>query len=268
MMLTPTPFPLGAIIMGVNPCAVDTVSCHMVHCDPQEVLHLKHSAERGIGPIELDEIDIVGDFPLEEVQNKSKGFEFCMEHVDSYFANAPNLTCTVGKFPEKHSSDYCWGGCPGALQEAMHIFKAFYPDVEERMKKIHYVVGEVNGSLDVKDDEKVLFVGDCVKWKGSINGKPVTIEGDYKTTREVDEGQTKSNDMILKIVKETVRALWNRSSKYVHVKGCTVSVAQHVTYLSRMAGIPDINFDRRFVVGTNVAYLQMRIGRFLNRLFG
>ena len=37
MMLTPTPFPLGAIVMGTNSCAVDTVGCHMVHADPKEV---------------------------------------------------------------------------------------------------------------------------------------------------------------------------------------------------------------------------------------
>ena len=64
MMLTPTPFHLGAIIMGVNPCAVDAVGCHMVHVDPRDVVHLNHAAERGIGPIDLDEIEVVGDYPL------------------------------------------------------------------------------------------------------------------------------------------------------------------------------------------------------------
>ena len=28
----------------------------------------------------------------------------------AFFADAENLRCTVGTFPEKHSRDYCWGG--------------------------------------------------------------------------------------------------------------------------------------------------------------
>jgi hypothetical protein len=74
--------------------------------------------------------------------------------------------------------------------------------------------------------------------------------------------------MILKILGAKIHALMNRRSKYVHVKGCPVSVGQHVTYLSALGKIPDVNFDKRFVVGVNVAYWQMRINRFLKRLFG
>jgi uncharacterized protein (DUF362 family) len=268
MMLTPTPFPMGAILMGVNSCAVDTVGCHMVHVDPKDLIHLRLTSERGFGPMDLDEIDVAGDFPLEEVQAKTKGFEFCMEHVDDYFREHPNLSCKIGKFPESHSEDYCWGGCPGALQEAVHIFRGFYPDIDERMKKIRYVVGEVNGDLGIEDGEKVLFVGSCTKWQGSLNGDAIDIRGNYRSPSQVDERKTSSNDMVLKIVGASWKALKNRNKKYVHVEGCPVSVGQHVTYLSSLAGIPDVNFDRRLVVGVNIAYWQMRINRLLNRLFG
>ena len=268
MMLTPTPFPLGAIVMGINPCAVDTVCCHMVHCNPDDVKHLKFCGERGIGPTNLNEIEIIGDYPLEEVQGKTTNFEFCMERVDDYFKDSKSLSCTVGTFPEGHSTDYCWGGCPGALQEAMHINKGFFPNVDDTMSKVHYVVGAVEGPLEVEDGAKVLFVGDCTKWKGELNGSHVEIEGDYKTTSEVDARKGKSNDMVSKIVGAKTHALLNSSSPYVHVKGCPVSVGQHVTYLSGLGKIPDANFDKRFVVGVNVAYWQMRINRFLNNLFG
>jgi len=53
MMLTPTPFPMGAIVMGTNSCAVDTVGCHMVHVDPKELIHLRFASERGFGPADL-----------------------------------------------------------------------------------------------------------------------------------------------------------------------------------------------------------------------
>ena len=45
MMLTPTPFDLGAIVMGTNSCAVDTVGCHMVHVEPAG----PHSPQNGLG---------------------------------------------------------------------------------------------------------------------------------------------------------------------------------------------------------------------------
>jgi uncharacterized protein (DUF362 family) len=82
MMLTPTPFPLGAIIMGTNSCAVDTVGCHMVRVNPGELVHLRYAAQRGYGPMALDQIDVVGDYPLEEVQRRTENFKFCVERID------------------------------------------------------------------------------------------------------------------------------------------------------------------------------------------
>lgn len=268
MMLTPTPFPMQAILMGSNSCAVDTVGCHMVNVEPKDLIHLRMAAERGFGPMTLDEIEVAGDYPLEEVQYNTRNFELCMEHVDNYFKDYRSLSCVVGTFPEAHSEDYCWGGCPGALQEAIHIYKGAYPDIDDRMRKIRYVVGKVDGPLNLAPDERVIFAGDCTRWQGTINGEQVKIEGNYKTTSQVDSRKTKSNDMLLKILGAKWHALRNRSSRYVHATGCPVSVGKHVSYLSSMGKIPDVNFDRRTVVRINLTYWQMRLNRFLNRFFG
>lgn len=268
MMLTPTPFPMGAVVMGTNSCAVDTVCCHMVHVDPRDVIHLRLASERGFGPMDLEQIQVAGDFPLDEVRDKCKTFELCMELIDDYFGRDGNLTCTVGSFPEAHSRDYCWGGCPGALQEAMHIFKMYYPDVLQTMGKLRYVVGKVEGPLNLAPDEKVLFAGDCTSWQGTIDGKPVTIESTYRSTAQVDVHHTRSNDMILKILAPLVNCFMNRSSRYFHATGCPVSVGAHVNYLSSIAKIPNVNFDPRNLVPINVAYWKMRCGRAWTRLRG
>ncbi|MBC8439085.1 MAG: DUF362 domain-containing protein [Deltaproteobacteria bacterium] len=265
MMLTPTPFDMGAIVMGTNSCAVDTVCAHMVNVDPNDVIHLKLTAERGFGPINLEEITVLGDFPLEEMQKKTRDFQFCMEHIDSYFDTSPNLSCTVGTFPEKHSPDYCWGGCPGSLQESMHIFRAFYPEIEKEMGKVRYVVGKVEGPLNLEKNERVIFAGDCTSWEGKIDGEHVKIENAYKTTSEVDEKKAKSNDLQKKIISATLHGLFNKK-RYIHMKGCPTSVAQHVNYLSSMAKIPNINFDSRLVFGVNTSYYRMRFNRFFNHL--
>jgi len=265
MMLTPTPFDMGAIIMGTNSCAVDVVCAHMVNVNPKDVIHLKFASERGFGPINLEEIEVKGDFPLAEMQEKTKNFEFCMEHIDSYFDKSPNLTCIVGTFPEKHSPDYCWGGCPGALQEAMHIFRVFYPEIEKEMGKVRYVVGKVEGPLNLEKREKVIFAGDCTSWEGEIDGEHIKIESTYKTTSEVDEKKAKSNDLQLKIISATLHALFNKK-RYIHMTGCPISVAQNVNYLSSMAKIPNLNFDSRLVFGVNAGYYKMRFNRFFNHL--
>lgn len=267
MMLTPTPFDLGAIVMGTNSCAVDTVGCHMVNVDPNDLVHLKYASERGFGPMDLEQIEVGGDFPLAEVQTKTKNFEFCLERIDDYFGEETNLSCTVGTFPEKHSPDYCWGGCPGALQEAMHIFRGVYPDVDKKMGKVRYVVGNVKGPLNLADDERVIFMGNCTRWEGKINGESVKIEGSYQTACEVDETKTKHNDMLLKFIATQFHTLRNKSSRYIHVKGCPVSVAQHVNYLAAMAKVRNPNFDSRLVFQVNASYYQMHFKRFANRLF-
>lgn len=266
MMLTPDPFPMGVIIMGTNSCAVDTVGCHMVNIEPDLVLHLKHTSERGYGPMDLSQIDLGGDYPLEELQHKNRNFRFFLERVDKFFNNKGNLSCTVGTFPEKHSKDYCWGGCPGALQEAIHIYKTSRPEILEDIHNIRYVVGNVSEDLNLKKGEKVLFAGDCASFNGKINGTHISIESKYKSSHQVDEKHTKSNDMIRKTFSVLKNVLFNRNKNYLRAYGCPVSVGDHVHYISSLGGIKNINFNPKLVFSVNLAYIQMRFHKFINKL--
>lgn len=268
MMLTPTPFSMGAIVMGTNSCAVDTVGCHMVGVDPDDLIHLKYSSERGFGPMDINHIDVSGDFPLDEVRERNQSFQFCLERIDDYFNGHGPITCTVGSFPEAHSREYCWGGCPGALQEAMHINRAYYPDIDRQMKKVRYVVGKVEGPLNLAEDERVIFAGDCCEWEGDIGGEHVKIESEYKSPEHFDARATRSNDMILKILGPVLHCMANRSSRYIRARGCPVSVGSHVNYLAAMAKIANANFDFRNIIPVNVAYWRMRMNRAFNRIFG
>jgi hypothetical protein len=68
---------------------------------------------------------------------------------------------------------------------------------------------------------------------------------------------------------KTANALWdrfrNRKSRYIHARGCTLSVAEHVHHISSMARVKNVNFDPRLILPVNIAYWQMRTKRFLNR---
>ena len=265
MMLTPDPFPMGVIIMGTNSCAVDTVGCHMVNIEPASLIHLKHTSERGFGPMDLRQIELGGDYPLEELQHKNKKFRFFLEKVDKYFNNKGNLKCTVGTFPEEHSKDYCWGGCPGALQEAIHIYKTSQPEVLNDIHSIRYVVGNVTEDLNLRKGEKVLFAGDCVSFNGKINGTPIKIVSNYKSTQQVNERHTKSNDMIKKTFLALKNVFLNRNKDYLRAHGCPVSVGDHVHYVSSLGNIRNMNFNLKLVFGVNRAYFLMRLHRFINK---
>jgi len=131
---------------------------------------------------------------------------------------------------------------------------------------VRYVVGRLEGPLELAEGERVIFAGDCTRWEGRIDGESVSIEDSY--VRHCDKGvaKTQSNDMLLKIMGALWLCLRRRSSRHIQVKGCPVSVAQHVSYLSSLGKIPNPNFDPRMVVPVNIAYWQMRFNRFLNRI--
>ena len=116
------------------------------------------------------------------------------------------------------------------------------------MKKVRYVVGKVDQPLDLDDDERVIFAGSCTSWKGTIDGKDVTIESSYKTYGEVNEKKTKSNDMLLKTAKTLWKCFRRRSSRYMHAKGCPLSVAENVNFLSALGKIDNPNFDPRLLI--------------------
>jgi hypothetical protein len=140
--------------------------------------------------------------------------------------------------------------------------------VDKDMKKIRYVVGKVEGPLNLADDEKVIFAGSCTSWKGRIRNEDVTIESGYKTAGEVDETRTRTNDMLYKTFSTLFKSFLNRNANYLHAKGCTLSVAEHVHYLSALAKVKNPVFDPRLSVLLTITYWQMRIKRFFNRLVG
>jgi uncharacterized protein (DUF362 family) len=59
--------PLNLILAGTNPLTVDTVCAHLMGFDPHKIFTLKLCAEKGLGEIDLDRIEIVGE-PLESVK--------------------------------------------------------------------------------------------------------------------------------------------------------------------------------------------------------
>ncbi len=55
------PVNLNILAAGTNPVSVDSICSRIMGYDPRSISHVKLSSKRGVGPINLDEIEVVGD---------------------------------------------------------------------------------------------------------------------------------------------------------------------------------------------------------------
>jgi uncharacterized protein (DUF362 family)/ferredoxin len=55
-----TPKKLGLVIVGNNPLAVDSIACRLMGIEPGRVKHLKIASKAGLGPVDLEEIELHG----------------------------------------------------------------------------------------------------------------------------------------------------------------------------------------------------------------
>ncbi len=264
-MLTPIPFPLGLIVLGTNPVATDVVCCHLLGLDPRRVTHIRLAGERGLGPLDLAEIAVLGDVTLEEAQRRTQGFELTLDGVEAIF-NGPqsNLTTHAGPPPDPEHSTYCWGGCPGALFEAVQIVQAVQPGVYRQVRPLQIGFGDLRGRPIVPaEGEQVLFIGDCARFEGAIDGRPVSIPCCYIPRQERDPRRAKSDDLLVKIVKFIWLWLRHGRRRVVRIPGCPVSVAENVLTLTAFGGTRNPYLDRRILFRFAWNYLLHRARRFL-----
>jgi uncharacterized protein (DUF362 family) len=78
--LSGLPVELGMLIIGTNPVAVDAVCAMAYGFDPADIEYLQLAAERGYGPMDPAQIQVLGDLTLDVVKERAKR----VEHVDPY----------------------------------------------------------------------------------------------------------------------------------------------------------------------------------------
>ncbi|HLK39531.1 MAG TPA: DUF362 domain-containing protein, partial [Polyangiaceae bacterium] len=131
-MLTPTPFDLKLIVMGNNQVAFDSVCSAIIGVDARDVDHIRLAAERGFGTTDLAKIQITGDVTLDEARARAKGFKVGLIRVEKYFEGS-SITAYAGPPPESEHTDYCWGGCPGAIEEAIEMLRTYDKECDKKM---------------------------------------------------------------------------------------------------------------------------------------
>lgn len=262
-MLTPTPFDLGLIIMGNSQVAFDAVCCSIIGIDPMTVDHIRLATEHGFGTTDLSKITITGDVTLAEAKVRAKGFKVGLVRVEKYFEGT-HISAYAGPPPEPEHGDYCWGGCPGAIEEAIEILRVFDKTTDERMPRMHVVFGAYTGDIPAKPGEKVVFIGDCAEWKGQLHGKPVEIPNVYKDRAIHDPHTATHEDIFAKLAS----AKGKLGGDVIRLEGCPVSVAEQVLALVTIGKLKNPYMDPKNMVQFGRAYFGWKGRVALNRLGG
>jgi uncharacterized protein (DUF362 family) len=257
-MLTPIPFDLRLVVMGDNQVALDAVCCAIIGVDPGTVEHIRSAHEHGLGPIDLAEIGLTGDVSLEEARRRARGFKVGLARVEEYFEGTA-ISCYAGPPTEESVPDYCWGGCPGALIEAIQVLRRFDPETDRKMPRLHIVFGAYEGEIPAKPGERVVFVGDCATWKGAVAGREASVDRVPLSQTRTDPHHARHDDIYAKMAKVMWRLTKARGQEHMRLRGCPVSVAEMVLVLSQVSGAKNPYFDPRIVLDFNRAYLGWRL---------
>ena len=266
-MLTPLPRKLDLIVLGNNQVAVDAVSCRIIGIDPAEVEHIALAHQRGFGPMDLGAIKLSGDVTLEEAKTRAKGFQVGLVRVEKYFEGT-NIFAYAGPPPGHGDEGYCWGGCPGVMEEVIEILRLADDQCDKKLPRVHLVFGHYRGQLDIKYGEKVVFIGDCCQWNGQIGDKPVQIHSVYKDRSTIDPYDVHHKDVYVRMAKMANLLRKAKHHPYIRMEGCPVSVGELVLLLAELGGINNPYFDKRMVVGFNRSYLAWRGTAMWKRLLG
>jgi uncharacterized protein (DUF362 family) len=231
--IAPSSFPLHLIVMGVNPVAVDAVCTHIVGLNPAEVEYIRLASERGYGPINLDEIEILGDVPLSEAQRRARGIRHGGVPIDQFLQGSRNLKVYLGSPPQR---DYCPGGCPGAILEATQIVEVFQPKMREQIRPLSFIVGTYKGEIVPQPGEKIVALGDCACWSGKIHGAQVDIPLIYKPHAQRNLHQAYAKDALRKSIDIMATLLRQRRQPVMVVRGCPVPILEVTNIFSLLGG--------------------------------
>lgn len=144
------PKPMGILVGGENPVAVDAVCMRIMGLNPKDSPAVLMAYLDGIGPIEEEKIEVVGT-PIEEVRSPFRLAEIDLSSGRDFFVHAE------GACP----------GCRGYLHFVLHKIRRPDPkDPGRRLidrpfePRVHVYVGPYEGKT-VDERQKNLFIGLC-----------------------------------------------------------------------------------------------------------
>jgi hypothetical protein len=187
--------------------------------------------------------------------------------VEKYFEGS-RISAYAGPPPEHGPDGYCWGGCPGAFEEAIEVLRLYDQRADEKMPRLHFVFGAYQGELDVAYGEKVIFVGDCCTFEGQVGEQLVQIKSLYRDRAGRVPEQARHDDIYAKMVSVLKKVREAKHKPFLRLEGCPVSVAELILVLAELGGSKNPYLDPREIVRFNAAYLGFRAKRAVDWVSG
>jgi len=266
-MLAPTPRKLNLIVMGNNQVAVDSVCCNILGIDPRSVDHVRFAHEDGFGPVDLARITLSGDVSLDEARERAHGYKVGLVRVDKFFEGT-RISAYAGPAPGQTADQTCSGGCPGALEEAIEVLRRFDAQAELSMPRLHFVFGDYRGPIEAAYGEKVIFVGDCATFEGSLGDQPISIENLYRDRSEFDPRAAVHQDIFKKMLTTLGEIRAAKHRPYLRLEGCPVSVANLMLVLAELGKLPNPYLTSNLALPFAKHYATWRAGTLQRRLTG
>jgi uncharacterized protein (DUF362 family) len=151
---------LGVIAVSTNAVAHDMVCARLLNLDPMKIEHIHEAMSRGYGPSSFDEIEILGDYPMERAQKITSQLDFGFYPVDQF----------KSRFTILSGIPYCTGGCQGIFLDWLHMIKDRKPKVLKKFPELTVLVGKVEEPVSAK---RVLMVGECASVSPQVDTKKV-----------------------------------------------------------------------------------------------
>lgn len=163
----------GVIAVSTNAVAHDMVCARLLNLDPFKIEHIKEAMDRGYGPTSFDQIDLLGDFPIERGHTIVKELDFGFYPVDQF----------QSPFKIISGTPYCTGGCQGIFLDWLHMIKDRKPNLLARFPNITVLIGKVEKAVE---DKTVLLLGDCARASPSIKARRIVrIKGCPPTHKRI-----------------------------------------------------------------------------------
>ncbi|MEW6200587.1 MAG: DUF362 domain-containing protein [bacterium] len=158
----PQGFPLGLILVANDPLAADATAGAALGYAPEQIVHLRIARDRGYGTIALADIEITGDYPLDELAEKTR--HIVSEYQDIHKLNTP-LKFYCGNAPDR--GEFCYGGCLAAVKGCLGTTDKRRPGAVRNARPGAIVTGIYEGDV-IHPEHTVLLIGDCTRVNGRL----------------------------------------------------------------------------------------------------
>ena len=169
--LSGQPVELGVLIIGTNLVAVDAVCATAYGFDPADVRYLQLATERGYGPIDLAQIEILGDVTLDTLKARAKR----VEHVDPH----PNHYPLPPQVKVMCSAKSGLTGTSGGLTEVFLTLERGGMSLRKARESV-IVVGKVDDVPPGKSEQAtIIFLDDTARAEYHGYSRVVRLRGRY-----------------------------------------------------------------------------------------